>query len=164
MFRKRVLEPIRALLRQGVSPRSLALSLALGGVIGLFPIIGSTTVLCVVAAVLLRLNHVAIQAANYAVYPAQLLLLVPFMQAGQWLFGARPVPIGIEQLKASFAAGWWSALADLWQLTLFAIAAWAVLAIPVAVLIYVVSAPLLRRARWASAPTPTDGANDKTPR
>lgn len=72
-------------LRQGMSPRRLALTLALGFAIGCIPVIGVPTVLCAFLALLLGLNQPAIQAANYAAMPLQLILIVPFMRLGNWL-------------------------------------------------------------------------------
>lgn len=74
-------------LRQGISPRRLALTLALGFAIGCIPVIGIPTLLCTALALALRLNMPAIQAANYAVMPLQLLLIAPFVRLGGWLFG-----------------------------------------------------------------------------
>jgi uncharacterized protein (DUF2062 family) len=77
-------------LAQGVSPRRLALTLALGFAIGCIPVIGIPTVLCATVALALRLNLPAIQAANYAAMPLQLTLIVPFMRLGRWLVSAEP--------------------------------------------------------------------------
>jgi len=154
LVKARVVDPILGQLKQGVSPKAIALSVSLGGVLGLFPVIGATTVLCLGAAFALRLNHVVIQAVNYVVYPAQIVLLVPFMQAGQSLFAADTVPIGLEQLRAAFEAGWWQALAELWQLIVFGILAWSLAALPLAALVYLVCVPVLRRVRWVAVPQP----------
>jgi uncharacterized protein (DUF2062 family) len=75
-----------AWLRQGISPRRLALTLALGLAIGCFPVMGIPTALCALIAVAFGLNLPAIQAANYAVMPLQLALIVPFVRLGR-LFG-----------------------------------------------------------------------------
>ena len=77
-------------LAQGISPRRLALTLALGFAIGCIPVIGVPTVLCASIALALRLNQPAIQAANYAAMPLQLALIVPFMRLGSWLIPSRP--------------------------------------------------------------------------
>jgi uncharacterized protein (DUF2062 family) len=74
-------------LRQGISPRRLALTLALGFAIGCIPVVGIPTVVCAALALALRLNLPAIQAANYAVMPLQLVLIVPFVRLGGRLFG-----------------------------------------------------------------------------
>ncbi|MGD0548488.1 MAG: DUF2062 domain-containing protein, partial [Terracidiphilus sp.] len=56
-------------LRQGISPRRLALTLALGFAIGCIPVVGIPTLVCAALALALRLNLPAIQAANYVVMP-----------------------------------------------------------------------------------------------
>src|SRR5208282_6377489 len=77
-------------LRQGISPRRLALTLALGFAIGCIPVVGIPTVLCSALALALRLNLPAIQAANYVAMPLQLALIVPFVRLGGWLVSADP--------------------------------------------------------------------------
>src|SRR3984885_8490003 len=72
-------------LGQGISPRRLALTLALGFAIGCIPVIGIPTILCATVALALRLNLPAIQAANYVAMPLQFALIVPFMHLGKWL-------------------------------------------------------------------------------
>lgn len=75
-------------LQQGMSPRRLALTLALGFAVGCIPVVGIPTVLCAGLALALRLNLPAIQAANYAAMPLQLILILPFVRMGGWLFAA----------------------------------------------------------------------------
>jgi len=77
-------------LRQGISPRRLALTLALGFAVGCIPVVGIPTVLCAGLALALRLNLPAIQAANYAAMPLQLVLIVPFVRLGELLFSSAP--------------------------------------------------------------------------
>jgi hypothetical protein len=72
-------------LSQGISPRRLALTLALGFAIGCIPVIGIPTLLCAGLALALRLNLPAIQMANYVAMPLQLILIVPFVRLGSWL-------------------------------------------------------------------------------
>lgn len=79
-------------LRQGISPRRLAFSVALGCAVGCIPVIGIPTLLCAGLAFALGLNLPAIQAANYAVMPLQLMLIVPFIRLGGWLFSFGPRP------------------------------------------------------------------------
>ena len=71
-FKSKVLDPIINLLLQGVTPEKIALSVACGAVLGVFPILGSTVILCTAATFLFRLNFVAIQISNYLIYPLQL--------------------------------------------------------------------------------------------
>jgi len=91
-WRRRVGDPLVSLLAQGLSPERLALSLAAGFALGLFPILGATTVLCVAAGFVFRMNHVALQLANHLAYPLQLPLILAFVRLGERLVGAPPVP------------------------------------------------------------------------
>ena len=77
-----------AWLRLGISPQRLALTLALGFAIGCIPVVGIPTVICAALAMALRLNLPAIQAANYLAMHLQLLLIVPFVRMGGWLFAS----------------------------------------------------------------------------
>lgn len=72
-------------LSQGISPRRLALTLALGFAIGCIPVVGIPTVLCAGLALALRLNLPAIQMANYVAMPLQLVLILPFVRLGRWI-------------------------------------------------------------------------------
>lgn len=69
-------------LLEGISPERLAITLALGFVLGFIPLIGLPTALCAIVAAALRLNLPAIQAANYAAMPFQIALIVPFVRMG----------------------------------------------------------------------------------
>ncbi|MBW2518844.1 MAG: hypothetical protein JRD88_00650 [Deltaproteobacteria bacterium] len=59
----------RLILHQGLSPRDLALTIALEATIGIFSTIWRTSLICFPLADLLRLNHMALKFANYRVYP-----------------------------------------------------------------------------------------------
>jgi hypothetical protein len=78
----RWLKPFIQLLRQGVSPEKVALTIALGIILGVTPVLGSTVLLCTLAATVLRLNLPAIQLVNGVVYPLQFILLIPFYRLG----------------------------------------------------------------------------------
>lgn len=138
-------------LRQGISPRRLALTLALGFAIGCIPVVGLPTALCAVLAVALKLNLPAIQAANYLVMPLQFILVAPFVRMGGWLFSWGP------QQKAGIRALMQLSPANLfWQLTGFAgqaLLAWLVVAIPAVVLMTAILTLVLRRVPALAAGT-----------
>jgi hypothetical protein len=77
---------------------------ALGITIGLFPIFGTTTLLCVVAAIVLRLNHPAIQVANQLMYPLQIPLIVVFIRIGESMLGVAPIPFSATLMVAELRA------------------------------------------------------------
>ena len=88
------------LLRQGLTPGKLALSLALGAGLSCFPVFGTTTVLCTVVALVFRLNLPAIQVGNYLALPLQLGLFIPFLRLGERIFHANHFPLKPDQLLA----------------------------------------------------------------
>jgi hypothetical protein len=158
-WQRRVVAPVVAQLRQGITPEQVALTLALGGVLGIFPILGATTLLCGVVGVWLRLNQPLIQLVNYLVYPLQILLLIPFYRAGERLFGADPVPIAnVPDLIARFGADPWRFLVDYGLVGLYGIAVWCLAALPLTALGYALLKPVLGHLAAATkrGAAPTD--------
>ena len=92
LYRRLVL-PILALLRMGATPERLAWSIAVGLVVGVNPLLGTTTALCLALSFLLRLNIVAAQVANHAVFPLEVALVIPFIRAGSRLFRTSALPL-----------------------------------------------------------------------
>lgn len=130
-------------LRQGISPRRLALTLALGFAIGCIPVLGVPTLICCVLALALRLNLPAIQAANYAMLPLQLLLIVPFARLGNWLFAGNHqhalVAGHLPQLTVLSLAS------SLGEFAIHALLAWLVIAGPAVALMTVAFTLVLRK-------------------
>ena len=161
-WQRRVVAPILAQLRQGITPQKVALTLALGAVLGIFPILGATTLLCAVAGVWLRLNQPIIQLVNYLVYPVQILLLIPFYRAGERLFGATPVPIvNVPELIGRFGADPLKFVVDYGLVGLYGITVWALVAPLLAGLGYLLLQPVLERLaklRSSAAAAPPPGA------
>jgi uncharacterized protein (DUF2062 family) len=132
-------------LQQGMTPRMLAITIALGAVISVFPVYGLTTLLCFLLAVAFRLNIVVIQAVNYLLTPLQLLLLIPFMQGGIWLLGLRPVNLDLDELMIRFKRDFVELLQELGLVMLGGIAFWVLLALPIFFLIFITAHLLLNR-------------------
>ncbi|HEX7417248.1 MAG TPA: DUF2062 domain-containing protein [Steroidobacteraceae bacterium] len=143
---RRIVEPILALLRQGISPEKLALSLAFGFGLGIFPVFGATTLLCAVAAVALRLNLPAIQLVNYLTSPVQLVLIIPFVRVGEHLVGAPPQPLTIKAGLALLAAGVLNAVSVLRGAIVHAMIGWLLIGPVVIYVLYRLLRPVLARA------------------
>jgi uncharacterized protein (DUF2062 family) len=148
-FRRRIARPVVELLRQGVTPEKMALSIALGVALGVFPVLGTTTALCALVAFVWRLNLPAIQIVNYFVYPLQIVLLIPFFRVGEKLFGAAHLPLSVAQILAAVHASFWGAIRFMWTTIWHAAVAWCLIAPLFVAMTYVVLVPLLRRAAWA---------------
>jgi uncharacterized protein (DUF2062 family) len=129
-------------LHQGISPHRLALTLALGFAIGCIPVLGIPTLICAALALALRLNQPAIQVANYAAMPLQLLLIVPFVRLGGWLFDAGP--IHAAQVAALLHTSPVDLLSRLAGLFGHALLAWLLIAVPFVMLMTFALTVLLR--------------------
>jgi uncharacterized protein (DUF2062 family) len=152
---RRVADTIVRQFTQGVTPEQAALTIALGLVIGVFPILGATTVLCGIAAAALGLNQPIIQLVNYVAYPAQLVALIPFYRAGESLFIRPHVSLSIPLLMARFRADTWTFLADFGMIAVRGVVVWCLVAPFIAAAIYYLTRPslrvLARRARVGKA-------------
>jgi uncharacterized protein (DUF2062 family) len=144
-FYRRLIKPLLELLKQGVTPEKLALSVALGAVFGIFPALGCTTALCALVAFIWRLNLPAIQIVNYFMYPLQIALILPFFRLGEKLFHAPHLPISVAQIYSMTRANLWDATKFLWSTTWHAIIAWAIIAPFLALFLYSILLPLFHR-------------------
>jgi uncharacterized protein (DUF2062 family) len=134
-------------LKMGMTPERLALCIGLGIALGLAPALGTTTLLCTLAAFLFRLNLPAIQLANLFVYPIQLALLIPFIRAGEWLFGVKSQNLSLELIQRMMKADLWETVIGLWSATMRAVMAWLLIAPVIVALVYFVMTLLLKKLR-----------------
>lgn len=144
-LRRKIVIPILDLLRQGITPEKIALSIALGITLGVTPVLGSTSILCFLAAFVFRLNVPAIQLVNYFVYPLQLALLIPFFHMGEWIFAERPPSLSTAQIVNLIRADVWRAIAILWTATMHALVAWLAIGSLASLVIYLLLVPGLRK-------------------
>jgi len=148
-FKNRVSDPLKGMLQQGLSPEGLAWSLAVGLGLGVSPLFGTSTALCVAAALIFKLNQPAMQLANYLAYPLQLALLLPFIRLGERLFGAPHLPLSLSAIQGALKADAWGALHLFWTSLWHAGVAWLLLTpLPVGLLAWGLT-PLFRRASKA---------------
>jgi len=135
------------LLNQGTSPEKLSMTVAVGIILGLFPIIGTTSVLCLGASLTLRLNKVFIQMVNYMVYPLQLVLFIPLIKAGNEIFQLTGHPVNYQNLLHLFRHDTFAALGEFTNLLMAAIILWAVAAVPLTFILYHSSLKYMKRLK-----------------
>lgn len=148
MIRKalnRFWQVIASALRQGATPRKLAIACAMGCVISIFPVFGTTTLLCFLVAIAFRLNIVVIQTVNYLLTPIQVVMLIPFMQGGILLFNLTPVSLDVNELMLRFKNGFGALIMELGGVILGGIAMWMMVAIPLFFLLFFIFHALLLR-------------------
>jgi uncharacterized protein (DUF2062 family) len=145
LIRRRLYDPLLHLLRYGATPEKLAWSLALGVVVGVNPLLGSTTLLAVAAASLFRLNLVASQLSNHLVYPLELLLFPVFIRLGNALFRTPGLPLSLTAVAEAVRHHPWQTTRLLWRWEWHALVAWFVFACVAAPLIRWLLCPVLRK-------------------
>ena len=159
IFYRRLVLPIINLLRQGTSPKKIALSIAFGMVLGIAPGIGWSTILCTLAAIRFKLNLPAVQLVNYLSYPLQFALLVPFIRAGEFLFHAERLPLSLTQILAMVRADYLHAIKALWMVAVRAMTAWVIVA-PLAIyVIYRLLSPVMHGLARATGLEPEKPAS-----
>ena len=142
-FRRRVLDPLLGLLKQGLAPGQLALTVALGVTLGLIPLLGATTVLAALLAWRLRLNVAALQLVTHLLTPLQVLLLPLLLRQGALLLGATSgADLSVSAVRHLIATDWRAALRLLWRAELGALALWAMSAVVLGILLYLVLKPV----------------------
>jgi uncharacterized protein (DUF2062 family) len=142
---RRVALPVLALLRMGASPERLAWSIAAGLLIGINPILGSTTLLCLALAFVFRLNVAASQLGNHIVYPLEIILIVPFIRVAARVFHTAPMPLSATELLHAAREHPLDLSRRLWLWEWHAFLLWLVLAAVAVPLIALALAPVLRR-------------------
>ena len=144
VYRRAVL-PILALLRMGATPRTLAWSIAAGLLVGINPLLGSTTLLCLAVSSCFRLNLVASQIANHSVVPLEVALVVPFIRLGARVFHTAAMPLSPHLFLAAARTAPLALTRQLWLWEWHAFVLWAALSAAAAPLLAFALTPLLRR-------------------
>jgi len=145
VWQRRVVDVLLGQLRQGITPQKIALTIAIGITVGLFPVLGSTTLLCFLAGLLLKLNQPIIQLVNYLVYPLQFAGIYFFIRIGEWLTRTPPVPFSIPGLLQQFRAAPLHFFQQFGMTALRGVLAWTLIAPPAAALLYFIFLPILKR-------------------
>ena len=115
----------------------MAWSIAIGIVIGINPLLGSTTLLALALTPVFRLNIVASQLGNHIMYPFEWLLFPVFIRLGILLFRTPGLPLERKALIRSVKFHPWDTTRLLWRWEWHALVVWAVVA--------VLLAPILQR-------------------
>jgi uncharacterized protein (DUF2062 family) len=144
-WRERVVGLFVAQLKQGISPEKIALTIVVGLGLSAFPILGSTSLLCLLAGLCLRLNQPVIQLVNWLGYPLQLGLFAVFVRLGEWLMRAPRVSFSIPELMAKFRQSPAAFLREFGLTGWHGIVGWAAIVPLACLLIYLAILPLTKK-------------------
>jgi len=144
-IRRRVVGPVVQLLRIGATPERLAWSIAVGVVIGVNPLLGSTTLLALAITPVFGLNVVASQFGNHLVYPLELLLFPVFIRVGSLLFRTEKMPLELPAILREARVHPWQTTRLLWSWEWHALVVWVMAAVVVAPVLKMLLKPVLER-------------------
>jgi uncharacterized protein (DUF2062 family) len=146
-WQRQVIDPIALQMTQGITPEKIALTLAVGSALALFPIIGTTTLLCLLFGILLRLNQPIIQLVNMLCASIHFPVIVGLFRMGHLMYGVPYAHLGtgvIHHMLDTF----WEDPGKFFERfgidALHAIVAWALVAPLWMLIVYAFSLPVLR--------------------
>lgn len=131
-------------MRQGLTPKELIQSIIVSGLISVIPIIGVSTFMITAVSLKTKLNLPVMIALSYMMWPVQILLIIPFIRLGEFIFSISPNHHTVEEIISSFQNSFFQTLSHLSFELLCGLGGWLFIAVPVAVGIYWVSLLFLK--------------------
>lgn len=144
-WRRWLADPLLDQLKLGTSPQKLAWTIAAGMTLGIFPVLGTRAWLCLVTGLIFKLNQPVIHTFKSLVYPLHLLLIIPFIQLGQRLFGKPALALTLDGLKKHFEGGYAAFCHEFGWIILRAATAWLLVAPVLLIVVKCCALPLTRK-------------------
>ena len=141
-----------ALFKQGLSPKELTQSILVSALISIIPIVGVTTVLLTILSVKRKLNLPIMIAISYLAWPLQILMIIPFINIGEFIFSIPQSNHSAQEIIASFQESFFGTLSQLSFELLCGFGGWLLTAVPFFTLIYLVSNFLI--SKFSPSKTP----------
>jgi uncharacterized protein (DUF2062 family) len=143
---------ISALFKQGLTPRELLKSILVASLFSIIPIVGVTTVLLTILSVKRKLNLPIMIAISYLAWPLQILMIIPFINIGEFIFSIPQSNHSAQEIIASFQESFFGTLSQLSFELLCGFGGWLLTAVPFFTLVYLVSNFLI--SKFSPSKTP----------
>jgi uncharacterized protein (DUF2062 family) len=152
-----IVRPIINQLKQGITPEKLSWTISLGIMLGIFPIMGTTSLVTFAAGWVFKLNQPVLHLFNSIVYPLHLALILVFIRLGQALNGVERIKFSIPEMLSKFRDDPTQFARDFGMAALYGIQAWALVSLILIPLLYIVSLPLLKKltGKFQTNPDPS---------
>ena len=141
-----------ALFKQGLSPKELTQSILVSALISIIPIVGVTTVLLTILSVKRKQNLPIMIAISYLAWPLQILMIIPFINIGEFIFSIPQSNHSAQEIIASFQESFFGTLSQLSFELLCGFGGWLLTAVPFFTLVYLVSNFLI--SKFSPSKTP----------
>ena len=126
----------KSLFQQGLTTTAILYVNSLFILLSVIPILGVTTFLITVVSLKSKLNLPIMIALSYLIWPIQILLILPFISAGEYIFSITPSHHTVDEIINSFQNGFFSTLGKLSFELFYGFSAWVLIAIPLSVIAY----------------------------
>lgn len=133
-----------ALFKQGLTPIELTQSILVSALISIIPILGVTTILLTALSLKRKLNLPIMIAISYMMWPLQILLIIPFINIGEFIFSAPQSNHSVQEIIASFQELFFGTLSDLSLELLCGFGGWLLTAVPIFSAIYLVLSLIIK--------------------
>jgi hypothetical protein len=134
-------------LKKGLSPEKLSQSLIGGFCIGVFPFLGTTTLLSFIFGWFFKLNQVILQTVNYLVYPLQFLMIPVYIKVVSLIFPVGDVPVNPLVMLEMFNNDWRHFFSLYLEIGLLAVVVWSVGTICLFLLFYPLLVFLIKKMK-----------------
>jgi uncharacterized protein (DUF2062 family) len=128
-----------ALFKQGLTPIELTQSILVSVLISIIPILGVTTILLTVLSLKRKLNFPIMIALSYIIWPLQILMIIPFINIGEYIFSVPQSHHSVEEIITSFQDSFFGTISRLSFELLCGFGGWLFTAVPIFIIIYLAS-------------------------
>jgi len=133
-----------ALFKQGLSPIQLSESIIVSGLFSIIPILGVSTFILTTLSIKRKLNLPIMISISYLMWPIQVLLIIPFIRIGEFVFSIPSTPHTVEEIISSFQNSFFQTISHLSFELLCGLGGWVFTAIPIAIGFYLILFFLLK--------------------
>ncbi|MEY3501381.1 MAG: hypothetical protein RL308_3054 [Bacteroidota bacterium] len=133
-----------ALFKQGLTPIELTQSIIVSGLISTIPILGVSTFLLTALSLKRKLNLPIMIAQSYIMWPIQVIMIIPFINIGEFIFSVPKTNHSAQEIIASFQNSFFATLSHLSFELLCGFGGWLFTAVPFSIVFYLVSIFILK--------------------
>lgn len=130
------LNKITALFKQGLSPKKIAESSIAAILLSIIPVLGVTTLLISVVSLKRKLNLPIMIAISYLIWPLQIILILPFIQLGEFVFSVPKSHHTLDEIIEMSQNNFFKMLGQISFELLCGLGAWFLIAVPIALGLY----------------------------
>lgn len=139
-------DKITTLFKQGLSPKHLIQSIIVSGALSIIPILGVTTFILTTLSLKKKMNLPIMMAISYLMWPIQILLIIPFIRVGEFIFSVPSSHHTAEEIINSFRNNFFQTLSYLSFELLCGLGGWLFTVVPISIGTYILLLFFLKRA------------------